>query len=92
MSATADLTELYKGSLQKAERGVAIAEQQYVIVRDEVETTGEETTLRWTLLSPASVKITGKNKAELTKNGKTLILEVREPGNIAMKTWPTDPS
>jgi hypothetical protein len=60
-------------------------------VRDEIETLDKETTVRWTMLTPASVKITGSNQAELTKNGKSLMLEVEGHQNIIMKTWSTDP-
>jgi hypothetical protein len=91
MNAVTDMTEVYKGSLAKANRGVAIADQKYVVVRDEMETLDKETTVRWTLLTPADVRITGKNEAELTKNGKKLLLRVQEPANITMKTWSTVP-
>ncbi|MEJ7768753.1 MAG: heparinase II/III family protein [Chitinophagaceae bacterium] len=91
MSATVNLTEVYKGSVANAHRGIAIVNKQYVVVRDEVETLSNETTVRWTLLTPAEVKITGANTAELTKNGKKLLLQVTEPANITMKTWTTTP-
>jgi len=91
MNAVTDMTEVYKGSLAKASRGVAIADQKYVVVRDEIETLSNETTIRWTLLTPADVRITGRNEAELTKNGKKLFLRVQEPANITMKTWSTVP-
>lgn len=91
MNAVTDMTEVYKGFLSKVSRGVAIADQKYVVVRDEIETLPNETTIRWTLLTPADVKITGKNEAELTKNGKKLLLRVQEPANITMKTWSTVP-
>ncbi|GAB2770280.1 hypothetical protein GCM10027275_11140 [Rhabdobacter roseus] len=92
LSATTDLTPVYKGQLARAQRGVAIVDQQYVVVRDELEALSAETTLRWTMLTPADVKIVGKNKAELTKDGKKLILEVQEPATITMKTWSTEPT
>jgi hypothetical protein len=91
MHAKMELSEVYKGDLQKAERGVAIVNQQFVVVKDEIQTTGKETTIRWTMLTPAQVKITGKNTAELTKNGKRLLLQVQEPATINMKTWTTIP-
>ncbi|CCH53196.1 Heparinase II/III family protein [Fibrisoma limi BUZ 3] len=91
LSATTDLTELYKGPLHKASRGIAIVDQNHIVVRDEVETPGKEATVRWTLLTPADVTITGKNRAELTKDGKKLILQVQEPANVTLKTWSTDP-
>jgi hypothetical protein len=91
MNAVTDLSEVYKGSVAKAVRGIGLVDQQYVVVRDEIETLPNETTLRWTMLTPADVKITGPNKAELTKNGKKLTLMVQEPATVTMKTWSTDP-
>ncbi|MFD2934114.1 heparinase II/III domain-containing protein [Spirosoma flavum] len=92
MNATFDLTSLYNESLVKATRGVALVNKAYVVVRDEIETSSTETTARWTMLSSANVSLTGTNKAELTKDGKTLILQVLEPATVVMKTWPTDPT
>jgi hypothetical protein len=43
------------------------------------------------MLTPGEVNITGKNRAELSKDGKKLILQVQEPANVTMKTWSTDP-
>ncbi|MEJ7830224.1 MAG: heparinase II/III family protein, partial [Segetibacter sp.] len=91
MNAVTDITEVYKGQVAKAVRGVGIMNKQYVVVRDEIETLPSETTLRWTMLTPADVKITGANTAELTKNGKKLLLQVQEPATVTMKTWSTDP-
>ena len=92
LNATTDLTELYKGSLAKANRGLAIVNQAYVVVRDELETTPAPATVRWTLLTPATVTIVGKNRAELTKDGKKLIVQVQEPAEVTLKTWSTEPS
>ncbi len=91
MNATIDMSEVYKGSVAKALRGVGIVNQKYVVVRDEIETLPRETTVRWTMLTPATVKITGKNTAELTKDGRKLTLKVQEPSIVNMKTWSTDP-
>ena len=91
-NATTDLTEVYGGTLSKANRGIAIVDGAYVVVRDEIETLPATKTVRWTLLTAATVKITGKDRAELTKDGKKLILRVREPANATLRTWPTDPT
>jgi hypothetical protein len=92
MSAVTDLTEVYKGQLVSAKRGIAIVDKSFVVVRDEVETPGRETVLRWTMLTAAEVKITGKGIAELTQEGKKLLLKVQEPDNISLTTWPTVPT
>lgn len=91
INAVADISGIYTGQLKKAVRGIAIPEKKYVIVRDEIETPEEKRTVRWTLLTPAEVAITGKNTAELSKNGKKMILKVVSPSNVEMKTWSTKP-
>ena len=90
-NAITDMTEVYKGQVAKAVRGIAIVDEGYVLVRDEINALDKEITLRWTMLTPADVKITGNDKAVLTKNGKTLMLQVKGPGDIKMQTWSTDP-
>jgi hypothetical protein len=92
MNAITDITSVYKQSLIKARRGIAIADNQYVIVRDEIENSSGETTIRWNLLTSAAVTITGSNSAELIKNGKKLTIRVSEPLKVTMKTWSTVPS
>jgi hypothetical protein len=91
MNAVTDMSEIYNGALSKVSRGVAIVNKQYVVVRDEIEARDTVTTIRWTMLTPADVKITGNNKAELTKDGKKLFLQVESPVKVTMKTWSTDP-
>lgn len=92
LSATTDLTSAYKNSLADAKRGIAIIDQAYVVVRDEVTTNASDATVRWTLLTGTDVKITGKNRAQLTKNGKKLLLQVQEPANVTLETWSTTPT
>lgn len=92
MNAITDLTTLYDGLVRKAERGVAIAEKKYVIIRDEIETLSSETTIRWTMLTSADVSITGSNSAVLTKSGKKLTISVKEPASAVFKTWSTEPT
>jgi hypothetical protein len=91
MNAITDITSVYKGLLKKSIRGIAIVDNQYVTVRDEIEAITSETVVRWNLLTSATVNITGNNTAVLTKNGKTLTIKVREPASVTMKTWSTVP-
>jgi len=91
MNVVTDLTAIYTPALQKSNRGIAIVDKKYVVVRDEVITGDKPTTIRWTMLTPASVSINGKNQAILTKDGKTMVLQVQGPSNLEMKTWSTDP-
>ena len=89
MNAVTDMTKVFEGQLSRSVRGIAIINEQYVAVRDEMTTTDKETTVRWTMMTTADAKITGKNAITLRKDGKVLKLQVVEPANVAMKTWTT---
>lgn len=91
MNAIMDLAPVYSGQLTAAKRGVAIPDNKYVIVRDEIQPASDNTTVRWTMLTSASVNITGPGMAELTKNNRKLIIKVNQPASVTMKTWSTDP-
>ncbi|MDO1444947.1 heparinase II/III family protein [Rhodocytophaga aerolata] len=89
--ATTDITALYADQLTKAQRGVAIVEQQYVLVQDEIETANDSCTIRWTMLTPAAVQKIEANKAYLVKDGKKLTIHVQKPAGVRLKTWRTYP-
>ena len=82
----------YREDLKNATRGIAIINDQYAVVRDELETKETETTIRWNMLTSAEVKITGENTAEFNKDGKKLLLKVTKPEKVNMKIWSTVPS
>lgn len=86
-----DLSEIYKGQVAASKRGIAVVDKKQVLIRDEIETLNKETTIRWTMLTPADVQIINDHQALLTKDGKTLILDVGKLPNLKMKTWSTDP-
>ncbi|MFT3827954.1 MAG: heparinase II/III family protein [Chitinophagaceae bacterium] len=90
--ATADLTSLYGGKLKSATRMLVIMQQSYVVVHDELETAGDSVTVRWTMVTPATVKITKSNVAELSKDGKTLVLAMPPADDLTLKTWPATPT
>jgi hypothetical protein len=89
LAAVVDLSPVYTSSLTSAARGIAIVDGDHVVVRDEVRSLPRRTTIRWNLVTPAAVRITGSRSAELTKDGRTLRLTVVEPADVTMKTWPT---
>jgi hypothetical protein len=89
LSATTDISAVYKGKATSVNRGVAIIDKKYVLVKDEITATENETTIRWAMLTPAEVKINKDGTAELTQNGKKLELKVNSPSNVKLKTWST---
>lgn len=92
MSVVSDITAVYSGQLKEARRGIAIIDNRNVVVRDEVKALDRSTTLRWTLLTPAQVKILNNKTIELSQNGKTLYLIIDSKANFSIKTWSTTPS
>jgi len=89
MNAVSDISSVFEGQLKSCIRGIAIVNQSYVVVRDEIKTPDKPATVRWTMLTMANARITGKNTIELKKDGKKLTLQVTSPANIRMKTWTT---
>jgi hypothetical protein len=90
--AVSDLSAVYEGQIKSLQRGVAIVESNYVVVRDEITALDKAASIRWNMLTAAEVKITGKNTAVLTKDGKQLTLRVDYPKNVELKTWSTQPT
>lgn len=86
-----DISAIYNGQLKNATRGIAIKDEKYVIIRDELETLNRITKIRWNMLTYAHVDL-GGNDATLTLGGKRLFLKVQGPGNLSMKTWSTAPT
>lgn len=88
-SATVDMTDVIPES-RKVLRGVAIAEDRYVVIRDEIELRNASS-IRWNMLTDAQVSIIDNKTAELSKNGKKMILRISEPSDAVFTTWSTDP-
>jgi hypothetical protein len=91
LSATTDMSAVYKNAVASAKRGVAIVDEKYVVVKDEISTNDKGSVVRWAMVTPAEVRITENGTAELTQHGKKLQLQVAEPANVTLKTWSTQP-
>ncbi len=90
MYAVSDISSVYENQLASAKRGVAIVDQKYVVVSDELAATDKSVTVRWNMLTSATPKL-GKNSITLTKDGKKLVLQVITSLEVKMKTWSTEP-
>jgi hypothetical protein len=90
ISATVDLSQVYNSDVKEARRGVAIVDNNYVVVQDEIEL-ANQALIRWNLLTDAHVNILDNKTAELMKKGKKMILRISEPSDAVFTTWSTDP-
>jgi hypothetical protein len=88
-STVINLSPVFKNQLAEAKRGVAIVDDKYVLVRDEIKAENRESVIRWNMLTGATAKITGKKSFELRKDGKTMTVTVVEPADIKLMTWST---
>nr|WP_255494224.1 heparinase II/III family protein [Hufsiella ginkgonis] len=91
MNAVIDLTSIYQG-VTKLHRGVAIADEKYAVVRDEITTGEKEVILRWSMVTTAKVIIAGNNKATLRQGDDVLELTVQGSGDIRFKSWSAEPA
>ncbi|WP_439559648.1 heparinase II/III domain-containing protein [Dyadobacter sp.] len=91
MWAITDLSDMYKGQIAAAKRGIAIRDGQSVVIRDEVKTGDKPASMRWNLLTPATVKIVDGKTVELSQNGKKMLLVFDTKSDIEIKTWSTTP-
>lgn len=89
--AVSDLSGVYQNQLKSIKRGVAIVNQQYVMVQDEIENQEKTDTIRWTTMTETEVKIDDKNSFVLSVNGKKMVVKFETKLPIQLKTWSTDP-
>lgn len=89
-SAVTDLSSIYAVETRKAHRGVAIVDEAYAVVRDEIELR-IPSTIRWNMITDADVQIIDSKTASLRKKGKTMLLRINEPADAVLTTWSTVP-
>ena len=90
MNAVTDMSPLYTGKLKKSVRGVALINQKNVLICDEVETGTADVTLRWSMVTPATVKFLDAHTIELSYKGKKCYLFV--DAAVTLKQWSTVPN
>lgn len=90
--AVSDITPVYVGQIGKARRGVALVKEKYVVVRDELVGGEKETTVRWSMLTPATVERKDSRTMLLTIGDKRMEMRVESPVSIELKTWSTAPT
>ncbi len=91
MYAVSNLSSIYEKQLVSAKRGVAIIDQKYVVIDDELIAPAKPVTVRWTMMTTATPTF-GDKTITLTKDGKTLLLKINTTASVNMKTWSTTPT
>ena len=86
-----DMSSVYAGQLAQAVRGAALLPTGQVIIQDEFKATNQPTTVRWAMVTPATVSIASHDNALLKKDGKTMHLTVVTDEKIQLQTYSTGP-
>lgn len=88
--AISNISSVYAGQLEKAQRGVGIINEEYVVIQDEISTLNQVAHIRWTMMTTATVTLE-EHGATLMEAGKVLKVKVIGPKQLKMKTWSTEP-
>ena len=90
MAATFDLTPLFGGDLEKAERTAAICNEEYLEIKDVLAAPKDSTAhVRWTLVTEGEPQITDEGIV-LRKNGVEMLLKA-EGAEVTYRVWSTNP-
>ncbi len=71
-----DLTPVYEGQVQYAERAVAMVDDSYAVIEDRVEPGLYYTRMRWTLVTEATPRILSDSVLLLEKGGKRCYVRI----------------
>jgi len=86
-SATVDMSATYAHELAVAKRRFRLEDDRRVIIEDELKAGARPVTVRWAMVTPATLQPGGW----LQKDGKRLRLEVISPAGAELHAWPADP-
>lgn len=87
---TVDLTNAYPEIANKIIRQYKILDDSHIKITDEIEKSNSQHEYRWAMVTTANISI-DKNKATLTKNGKTLFITAdKDASFIELSTYPGD--
>ncbi|MBE8719282.1 heparinase II/III domain-containing protein [Sphingobacterium pedocola] len=87
--ATIDLSSVYP-KLAALSREITVVNAKYVSVKDIYNGGSEKNTIRWSMVTDAAVKLINNTTAELTKDGKQLLLKIEVPGHVVWKIEPIE--
>ena len=88
MGATFDLTPLFGGDLEKAERTATLCNETYLEIKDLLKAPADcPAHVRWTMVTMATPEVTKDGDGILlTRNSKSRMLKV-DGGNVTYRIW-----
>lgn len=89
--ASIDLTPVLQEDLLNAKRDIALINDAYLEIVDSLSTKEKPSVIQWTMCTPASAKIVGDDKIELTQKDKRVSIFVDTSKPIKLKIWSNEP-
>jgi len=86
-----DMSDVYQGQLAQALRGAYLTPAGQVVIQDEFKALDQPATVRWAMVTPAQVTITGNKTALLKQRGKTLRVTLISDAKAKLRTYSTKP-
>ena len=80
-----DLTPVYAGQVDKAERTISLVDNDYLLIEDEITAGKNYTRMRWTLMTRATPKILSDNTVMLEQDGKRCLLKIESETPIVWR-------
>lgn len=89
--AVVDMSATYGNQLGSVIRRFSLSPEKRVTVEDKLTGGREAATVRWGMVTPASLRIESPTRGWLEQSGKRLRLEVLSPASATLQSWPADP-
>lgn len=90
--AIADLTPAYSNEVISLRRGIALIDRSRVLVQDEYQPAPTNLPLHWVMVTAAKIDLSDDgHSATLTRNGKTLRVDLLEPASATFHIGSTRP-
>jgi hypothetical protein len=85
------MSTVYAGQLAQDLRGAALLPSGQILIQDEFQATDQPATVRWAMVTPASVSVEDDKNALLRQEGKTMRLAVLTDAKVQLRTYSTAP-
>ena len=91
MFAVSDISASYSGQAEKVVRGAAIVDDEYAVIRDEINSGGMSESVTWNMATKAEIGEFSEREIILKKDGKKLMVRLDYPADAVFTTVPGTP-
>ena len=86
MFAVSDISASYSGQAEKVVRGAAIVDDEYAVIRDEINSGGMSESVTWNMATKAEIGEFSEREIILKKDGKKLMVRLDYPADAVFTT------